>query len=119
MKLNVGGQERRAGWTILDINPGPHVDHVGDVRDLSFLGDNSCEEIYASHVLEHLSYRSELPSVLGEFYRILGQGGKLMISVPDLDTLCGMFVHPQMPPPNKNEIMQMMFGGQEDRMTSI
>jgi predicted SAM-dependent methyltransferase len=114
MRLNIGGQERRAGWTILDINPGPAVDMVGDVRDLSRLETGSCSEIYASHVLEHLSYRHELAPVLTELFRLLRLGGVLMVSVPDLETLSRLFIHPETAPPDRMAIMQMMFGGQED-----
>ena len=114
IKLNVGGWEAAEGWTILDIKPGPHVDHVGDVRDLSFLAPESCSEVYASHVLEHLGYQQEIPNVLREFYRILKPGGRLRISVPDLETLCELFLEPQLKPREKFEVMRMMFGGQMD-----
>jgi predicted SAM-dependent methyltransferase len=114
IKLNVGGSHAAEGWTILDINPGPHVDRVGDVRDLSFLAAQSCSEVYASHVLEHLSYQGEISDVLLEFHRILKPGGRLRISVPDLETLCRLFLKPQMTPRDKYDVMRMIYGGQLD-----
>jgi predicted SAM-dependent methyltransferase len=114
IKLNVGGWDAAEGWTILDVNPGPHVDHVGDVRDLSFLPAQSCSEVYASHVLEHLSYQQEISDVLLEFHRILKPGGRLRISVPDLETLCRLFLEPQLTTRDKYEVMRMIYGGQLD-----
>ncbi len=114
MRLNIGGQEKREGWTILDVNPGPIVDIVGNLCDLSGIASASCDEIYASHVLEHVSYREDLPRVLGDLFRILKPGGRFMVAVPDLQVLCAMFAHPQMQPADRNEIMHMIFGGQED-----
>lgn len=114
IKLNVGGWQAAEGWTILDVNPGAHVDHVGDVRDLSFLASQSCSEVYASHVLEHLGYQQEIPDVMLEFHRILKPGGRLRISVPDLETLCELFLETGLKSRDKFEIMRMMFGGQMD-----
>ena len=114
IKLNVGGSHAAEGWTILDINPAPHVDRVGDVRDLSFLAAESCSEVYASHVLEHLSYQGEISNVLLEFHRILKPGGRLRVSIPDLETLCQLFLRPQMTPHDKYAVMRMMYGGQLD-----
>src|SRR4051794_32180913 len=82
IKLHIGGREKREGWTILDALPGPAVDHVGNCTDLSFLADGSCAEVYASHVLEHLGYDSELPKTLAGIYRVLKPGGRLRVAVP-------------------------------------
>lgn len=41
-------------------------------------------------------------------------GGKLMISVPDLKTLCWLYLHPNSHPLERHHIMRMMFGGQMD-----
>ena len=47
---------------------------VGDCRDLSRFEDDSIDEIYASHVLEHLSYRNEIVPALKEWRRVLLPG---------------------------------------------
>lgn len=111
IKLHVGGREKREGWAILDIQPGPDVDYVGNCNDLSFLADESCSEIYASHVLEHLAYDGELLRTLVGFWRILKPGGRLRASVPDLETLCHLFVQPTLQPPDRFELMRIMYGG--------
>jgi predicted SAM-dependent methyltransferase len=114
IKLHIGGWEKREGWVIFDVLPGPLVDHVGHCRDLSFLSDNSCAEIYASHVLEHLGYNGELQQTLSEFHRVLKPGGRLRVSVPDLELLCKLFVHPNLDFPGRFYIMRAMFGGRLD-----
>jgi predicted SAM-dependent methyltransferase len=112
-RLHIGGSQACPGWTVFDINPAAHVDEVGDVRDLSRFASQSCSDIYASHVLEHLGYQTEIAHVLSEFHRILKPGGMVRISVPDLETLCELFLEP-LPPAEKFELMRMMFGGQMD-----
>lgn len=111
IKLHIGGRERREGWTILDALPGPDVDHVGNCTDLSFLADGSCAEVYASHVLEHLGYDSELPKTLAGIYRVLKPGGRLRAAVPDLEMLCRLFVEPSLDGDARFHVMRMMFGG--------
>ncbi len=113
MKLHIGSNFAAEGWTTLDINPGPGVDHVGDCRDLGQFADNSCETIYASHVLEHIPYR-EIDAALKEWRRVLKPGGLLMVAVPDLDMLARLYTQPQMSLQDRWFIVQMMFGGQSD-----
>jgi len=114
MRLHIGGSQACAGWMILDVSPGPHVDYVGNCADLSFLKDASCSEIYASHVLEHLGYNGELQAALKGFHRVLRPGGRVRVSVPDMDILCKLFIHPTIPPDAKFNVMRMMFGGRMD-----
>lgn len=114
LRLHIGGREKRDGWTVLDSEARDHVDHVGDCRDLSFLADESCDEIYASHVIEHLGYDRDVGHALKEFHRVLVPGGRIRLSVPCMDTLCGLFVHPQVDLNGRFQIMRMLFGGRLD-----
>jgi len=115
-KLNIGGKERAEGWEVFNIVPAPFVDHQGNASDLSRFGDETFEEIYASHVLEHFDYGKDMKAVLLEWKRVLKKGGRLYVSVPDLDTLARLIL-------DKNRfnideryfIMQMMFGGHQDQ----
>ncbi|MBF0446469.1 MAG: methyltransferase domain-containing protein, partial [Magnetococcales bacterium] len=121
LRLHIGGVQVKPGWKILNAIPGEGVDFLGDCSDLSQFADSSVTEIYASHVLEHLGYDKALPHTLKEFYRILKPQGLISISVPNLDTLCRLFVSPELPPQLTLEsgkiintqfhIMRMMFGG--------
>ncbi len=114
MRLHIGGEERREGWTVLNIQPGPHVDMVGTCTDLSAIAAGTVEEVYASHVLEHLGYTTELPKALTEIFRVLQPGGRLMAAVPDFEVLCQLFFHPQCDARLRWEVMRRIFGGQED-----
>jgi predicted SAM-dependent methyltransferase len=115
LRLHIGGQVPHPDWKILDVQPGPHVDHVGHCTDLSAFGDESVLEIYASHVLEHLGYRSGLSTALHEFNRVLVPGGTLRASVPDLATLCALFLDPALNFEERFEVMRMTFGGQSNK----
>ena len=41
MKLHIGGETPKPGWKILNIQPKPHVDYIGDISDLSQFSDGS------------------------------------------------------------------------------
>lgn len=116
-KLHIGGQEPHPDWMILDIEPRPEVDVVGDAALLNQFADNSLEVIYASHVLEHFYYElnNELLQVLQEWYRVLQPGGKLLISVPNLHTLCWLYLNPNLVPDERFHLMRIMFGGQSNQ----
>jgi predicted SAM-dependent methyltransferase len=114
IRLHVGGQIAHPDWKIYDVRAGPHVDYVGHCTDLSRFADSSIHEIYASHVMEHLGFRDELPAALKEFHRVLAHGGLLRISVPDLNTLCALMLDPELNSRQRFEVMQMMFGGQSN-----
>ena len=94
MKLHLGcGKKYLHGYMHVDVMPYDHIDYVSDIKDLSFAKDNSVEEIYACHVLEHID-RNEIGTTLQEFYRILvpqknaeGKGGILRIAVPDFEAI--------------------------------
>jgi predicted SAM-dependent methyltransferase len=112
-RLHVGGRIVAPGWEIMDANPGPHVDHVGDARDLSRFQDATFEAVYASHVLEHFGYLTELCAALQEWHRVLKPGGVLYVSVPDLDTLCALLIdRKNLTLSERFAVMRMMFGGQ-------
>ena len=114
MKLHIGGKEVHPDWKIFDIEQRPEVDYIGDAGDLSQFEDESIEIIYVSHVLEHFyhSLHNEMIFTLAEWHRVLKQGGQLMISVPDLQTLCWLYSRPDLEVEPRLHIMRMIFGGQ-------
>ncbi len=114
-RLHIGGQIRTPGWEVLDANPGPCVDHVGNAADLSRFLENSFQQIYASHVLEHFAYLRRIVPALMEWKRVLSPGGSLFVSVPDLDVLSRLFADRELLSVDERFlVMRMMFGGQSD-----
>lgn len=114
LRLHIGGQEPKPGWKILNIQPGPHVDFLGDCTSLGQFADASVAEVYASHVFEHLGFREELPQALREVHRVLVPGGAFRISVPDFECICRLFVDPATPADQKASLMMHAFGSQSD-----
>ena len=113
MKLHIGGEEKKEGWKILNIQKKDAVDFVGDITDLNQFEDNSIEEIYASHVVEHVAQK-DVEKTLKGIHRVLKNNGKFYVSVPDMDILCKIFIDPTAPSKVKFHVMRMMFGGQID-----
>jgi predicted SAM-dependent methyltransferase len=114
IRLHIGGKEVHKDWKILNIQNGPNVDFVGSCTDLSQFPNNSVTEVYASHVIEHLGYQTELEKAFAEIYRVLIPGGFFKVSVPDLDVLSRIFLRPDLHFATRFHIMQIMFGGQTD-----
>jgi predicted SAM-dependent methyltransferase len=95
----------------MNVSPGPNVDIVGSCHNLSQFADNSIEEIYASHVFEHLGLR-ELHQALTESLRVLRPEGKLWIAVPDMDVLCQMYLNKSLGTAERIELTRIIYGGQ-------
>jgi predicted SAM-dependent methyltransferase len=93
LRLHVGcGGRVLPGYTHVDVVPHEHVDIIADVRRLpESFDEGSVDEIYACHVLEHVS-RHEVADVLAGMYRILAPGGTLRIAVPDIGKAMQMYV---------------------------
>lgn len=114
-KLHLGGQVKKNGWEVLNATPADYVDHLGNANNLSQFEDNTFDELYGSHILEHLDFKKELFDALEEWYRVLTPGGKLYAAVPDMDILCKLFLEKeQLDTKGRFMIMQMMFGAHSD-----
>ena len=114
-RLHIGGREKRPGWEILNVNPAPDVDHLGNAIDLSRFADGSFAEVYASHVLEHFDYQEALVAALREWHRVLVPGGVLHLSVPDIDILAHLLLQRHKLDVNQRfQVMRMIFGGHVD-----
>ena len=115
-RLHIGGTTRSDGWEVLNANPAPYVDHVCNANDLSQFADNTFIEMYASHIVEHLDYINELPNTLKDWNRVLMPGGKIFISVPDLDVLAALILDKDKLTVNDRFLaMRMIFGGHVDK----
>jgi predicted SAM-dependent methyltransferase len=82
-KLHIGsGPQVLQGWTNVDLEYHPGVDHVLDVRDgLPF---DAVDYLYAEHFIEHLTH-DEGMRFLAECRAALKPSGVLRLSTPNLD----------------------------------
>ena len=93
MKLHLGCGERYIpDWIHIDVCGGEHIDHNTFVHDLHMIEDESCEEIYASHVLEYYDWDAAQETVLPEWYRVLTTDGILRVAVPDFEIMSKLYV---------------------------
>jgi predicted SAM-dependent methyltransferase len=113
LRLHLGGELLRPGWTIVNAQPAPGVDVVASITDLSMFRDASAAAIYASHVYEHLSNR-EVAAAFREAFRVLAPAGEIMIAVPDLEILTTMLAHPALSRADRWHVQRMIYGGQID-----
>jgi len=92
VKLYLGSRTYRPeGFLSVDIDAAHEPDIVADITDLQLVEDGSVEEIFASHVLEHLPWPLAFRA-LGEWTRVLQMGGIIRIGVPDVGMLASMIV---------------------------
>ncbi len=70
-----------------DIDPSASPDIVGTLTDMANVKTGSVDAIYSSHNLEHI-YPHEVPIALNEFYRVLNNDGFVVITCPDLQSVC-------------------------------
>ncbi|MFC0865560.1 methyltransferase domain-containing protein [Sphaerimonospora cavernae] len=77
--LGCGGTKQHADNLGLDVRPGPTVDVVADLVDGVPFQDESVDQVFAVHVIEHLA--DYLP-LLAECHRILRPGGVLHVLTP-------------------------------------
>lgn len=70
-----------------DIDPSVKPEIIGSMTDLSSIEDNSLDAIFSSHNIEHL-YPHEVSIALSEFFRVLRPKGFLVVTCPDLRSVC-------------------------------
>lgn len=83
VKINVGcGEVPLPGYINVDLHD-DRADVKMDARNLA-LADHSVDEIYTSHLLEHLG-KNDVPVALKEWARVLKAGGILHMNLPNLE----------------------------------
>lgn len=86
-KINIGSgtkpgdRYKRDGWIKFDICRGNNLTVRGDMFKLPFK-NSVFKEIHCIHTLEHLTRDKHIPALI-EMHRVLAQGGKCYIEVPD------------------------------------
>jgi protein O-GlcNAc transferase len=73
----------------LDIDPDNAPDIVGSMLAMPEVANDSMDAIYSAHNIEHV-FAHEVPIVLKEFLRVLKPKGFLLVTCPDLQTICAL-----------------------------
>ena len=90
-KQNATEGFRTAAWDEVrfDIDVAVAPDIVGSIVDMHMIASRSVDAIYSSHNIEHL-YPHEVPAAFREFHRVLNDDGFVVITCPDLRSVCAM-----------------------------
>lgn len=111
MRVHLGcGAKRLEGWVHVDAQAHDHVDYQTTIDKLTMFADESIDELYACHVLEHVG-RRELIGVLREWNCVLKVGARVRISVPSFDAVVEHYNETG----ELHEVMGLLVGGQRDR----
>lgn len=70
-----------------DIDPSVHPDIEGTLTDMDAIETESIDAIYSSHNIEHV-FPHEVHTVLLEFHRVLKPDGIVVLTCPDLISVC-------------------------------
>ena len=82
------------GWKEIrfDIDEDVNPDIVGTLTDMKLVKTGSVDAVYSSHNIEHI-YPHEVRIALKEFYRVLKDDGIVVITCPDLQSICEAVVN--------------------------
>ncbi len=72
-----------------DIDQSVKPDLVGTMTNMSAVDTESVDAIFSSHNIEHL-YPHDVPVALAEFKRVLKPDGFVVITCPDLQSVCAL-----------------------------
>ena len=75
----------------LDFDKNVNLDIVGTMTDMKSVETGSVDALYSAHNIEHI-YPHQVPIALREFYRVLKEDGMVVITCPDLQSVCEVVV---------------------------
>jgi len=81
-----------------DIDPSVCPDIEGTLTDMHAVDTASVDAIFSSHNIEHV-FPHEVHSVLLEFYRVLKEDGMVVLTCPDLISVCQAVVNDRLMDP--------------------
>jgi len=84
--------------TRFDIDPKVRPDIIGSMTDMTNIGDSEFDALFSSHNIEHL-FPTDVPIALGEFRRILKPKGFLVLTCPDLQSVCELVAEDKLTEP--------------------
>ena len=84
-----------------DIDASVQPDITGTMLDMSGVASGSVDALFSSHNIEHL-YPHEVPLALQEFVRVLNADGFLVVTCPDLQSVCALIAEGKLVEPAYN-----------------
>ena len=81
-----------------DIDESVSPDIVGSMTDMSAVPSASVDAIFSSHNIEHL-YPHDVATALAEFKRVLKVDGFVVITCPDLQSICALIAEDKLTEP--------------------
>ena len=82
----------------LDIDASVEPDIIGTMTDMSAVTEATVDAVFSSHNIEHL-YPHEVPLALAEFKRVLKPNGLVVITCPDLQSVCALVAEDKLTEP--------------------
>lgn len=112
VKLHLGcGSKYLPGYVHVDVTKHEHVDVCCSILDLeAHFAAGSVDEVYACHVLEHLS-RHDVDRFFKVCGRVMKLGGLLRLAVPDVQQVMNLY---QNGTPLYPKLYGLLWGGQRD-----
>lgn len=115
MKLNIGGGfQKMEGYVNVDMFQSGVTDIVHDIEKTLPFDNETVDEIYSSHSLEHCAM-NVVPIILKDWNRVLRQNGKIHIIVPELEACMRNFLNA----PEEERWgyrIEYIFGGQDHQV---
>jgi ubiquinone/menaquinone biosynthesis C-methylase UbiE len=89
-----------ADWNEIrfDIDESVQPDLVGTMTDMSAVQTGSVDALFSSHNIEHL-YPHEVSVALSEFFRVVKDDGFVVITCPDLVSVCKLVAEDKLTDP--------------------
>ena len=79
----------------LDIDQAVQPDVIGTMTEMQAVVDASVDAVFSSHNIEHL-YPHEVPIALAEFHRVLKPDGFVLLTCPNLQSVCARVANDQL-----------------------
>jgi predicted SAM-dependent methyltransferase len=93
LSVNIGsGGKGLPNWINIELIPARDTTLCLDIRRPLPFADRSVARILAEHVVEHIDFRSDIPVVFSDWYRVLRLGGITRIVVPDARRFLAAYV---------------------------
>lgn len=110
INLHLGcGSLKLEGFINVDITS-KLADMKLDINDLSIFNEDSVQQIYICHVLEHIN-RNQILNLILEWNRVLQKNGILRIAVPDFEKVLKIYQKDN----DMSQIIGFLNGGQTDQ----